>query len=76
MACGKVKLGSGWINLGSGAKKTRAGNFDTTCEPDTKLVGLGHKRVDPFMTRLSYLNGSCRGSPAGDPPDPFIFFFF
>jgi hypothetical protein len=40
------------------------------------LNGLGHKRVDPFTTRLSYLNGSCRGSPAGDPPDPFMFLFF
>jgi hypothetical protein len=53
----------------------RAGNFDTTREPDTKLAGLGlplmglglpltglgHKRVDPFTTRLSYLNGLCRG---------------
>jgi hypothetical protein len=36
--------------------ETRAGNFDTTREPDTKLTGLGlclmglcHKRVDPFM---------------------------
>jgi hypothetical protein len=61
----------------------RAGNFDTTREPDTKLAGLslcltglGHKRVDPFTTRLSCLNGSCRGSPAGDLPDPFMFFFF
>jgi hypothetical protein len=28
------------------------------------------------MTRLSCLNGSCHGSPAGDPPDPFMGFFF
>jgi hypothetical protein len=38
-------------------------------------MGLGRKRVDPFMTRLSCLNRSCRGSPVGDPPDRFIFLF-
>jgi hypothetical protein len=57
----------------------RAGNFDTTREPDTKLAGLGRKRVDPFTTRSSYLNGLCCGSPAGDLPDLFkvlVFFFF
>jgi hypothetical protein len=55
---------------------SRAGNFDTTHEPDRKLAGLGlclmslgHKRVDPFTTRLSCLNGPCHRSP---PPDPFI----
>ena len=41
-----------------------------------KLAGLGRKRVDPFTTCLSYLNGSCRGSLAGDPLDPFMGFFF
>jgi hypothetical protein len=59
------KIGSDekWVGL-----VIRAGNFDTTREPDTKLAGLGLcltglgcKRVDPFMTRLSLLNGSCRG---------------
>jgi hypothetical protein len=54
----------------------RADNFDTTREPDTKLAGLGRKRVNPLTTRLSCLNGLCRGSPASDPPDPFKFFFF
>jgi hypothetical protein len=78
---GSLRTQEGNLNSWTGhtlclADIRRAGNFDTTREPDTKLTGLGHKRVDPFTTRLSCLNGSCHGSPAGDPPDPFMFFFF
>ena len=29
-----------------------------------------------MSTRLSSLNGSCHGSPGGDPPNPFMIFYF